>query len=97
VAIGVLEEDYSSAWASLLPIFVIAKKHGTTIEVTNSSKLNSLMKYHPFSILKIGHIILCMQGFIFITDLDLNMEDYHIQLGADVQNLCKIIFPMGKI
>ena len=41
VEIGVLEEDYTSEWAS--PIFAIAKKNGTIRVVSDFRKLNSLL------------------------------------------------------
>jgi hypothetical protein len=37
VDIGVLEEDYSSEWASMCPSFAIPKKNGAIIVVTNFS------------------------------------------------------------
>jgi hypothetical protein len=39
-----------------------------------------------------------MEGFTFVSTLDLNMGYYHIKLDADAQKLCTIIFPlqMGK-
>jgi hypothetical protein len=43
VDIGVLEEDYSSEWAS--PSFAIPKKNGTIRVVTNFRKLNLLLKH----------------------------------------------------
>jgi hypothetical protein len=42
VDIGVLEEDYSSEWAS--PSFAIPKKNGIIIVVTDFRKLNLLLK-----------------------------------------------------
>jgi hypothetical protein len=42
VDIGVLEEDYSSEWASLS--FVIPKENGTIRFVTDIRKLNLLLK-----------------------------------------------------
>jgi hypothetical protein len=42
VDIGVLEEDYSSEWAS--PSFAIPKKNGTIRVVTDFRKLNLLLK-----------------------------------------------------
>jgi hypothetical protein len=42
VDIGVLEEDYSSEWAS--PSFAIPKKNGTIRLVTDFRKLNILLK-----------------------------------------------------
>jgi Reverse transcriptase (RNA-dependent DNA polymerase) len=96
VDIGVLEEDYTSEWAS--PSFAIAKKNGTISVVSDFRKLNSLLQRHPFPIPKIGHMIKYMEGFTFTfaTALDLNMGYYHINLDADAQKLCTIIFPWGK-
>jgi hypothetical protein len=51
VDIGVLEEDYSSEWAS--PSFEIPKKNGTVRVVTDFRKLNLLLKRHPFPVQKI--------------------------------------------
>jgi hypothetical protein len=50
VDIGVLEEDYSSEWASPLPSFAIPKKNrsSTIIIVTDFRKLNLLLKRHSF-------------------------------------------------
>jgi hypothetical protein len=94
VDIGVLEEDYTSEWAS--PSFAISKKNGTIRVVSDFRKLNSLLKRHPFPIPKIGDIIRSMEGFTFATSLDLNMGYYHIKLDADAQRLCTIIFPWGN-
>ena len=94
VDIGVLEEDYTSEWAS--PTFAIAKKNGTIRVVSDFRKLNALLKRHPFPIPKIGDMIRSMEGFTFATALDLNMGYYHIKLDADAQKLCTIVFPWGK-
>jgi hypothetical protein len=48
VDIGVLEEDYSSEWASLFPSFAIPKKNGTIRVVTDFRKLSLFLK-HPIS------------------------------------------------
>jgi hypothetical protein len=48
VDIGVLEEDYSSEWASITPSFEIPKKNGastTTRNDTDFRKLNLLLKH----------------------------------------------------
>jgi hypothetical protein len=66
VDIGVLEEDYSSEWASSFPSFAITKKNGrsTTRVVTDFRKLTLLLKCHPFSFPKIGKadMIRSMEG-----------------------------------
>jgi hypothetical protein len=58
VDIGVLEEDYSSEWASEFSSFAIPKKIGTIRVVTDFRKLNLLLKFvcHPFTIPKIGKL-----------------------------------------
>jgi hypothetical protein len=45
VDIGVLEEDYSSEWASLFSSFAIPKKNGTIRVVTDFRKLYLLLKH----------------------------------------------------
>jgi hypothetical protein len=44
VDIGVLEEEYSSEWASLFPIFANPKKIRTISVVIDFRKLNLLLK-----------------------------------------------------
>jgi hypothetical protein len=100
VGVGVLEEDYSSEWAS--PSFAISKKNGTIRFVTDFRKLSLLlnMQCHPLPIPKIEQrdIIRSMEGFIFASALALNIGYYHIKLDAYAQKLCTIVFPwyMGK-
>jgi hypothetical protein len=60
VDIGVLEEDFTSEWAS--PSFAIAKKHETKRVVSDFRKLNSLLQHHPFPVPKIGDMIRSMEG-----------------------------------
>jgi hypothetical protein len=43
VGIGVLEEDYSSEWASILPIFAITMKNATIRIVKNFNKVKLLI------------------------------------------------------
>jgi hypothetical protein len=59
VDIGVLEEDYTSEWAS--PTFAIAKKNGTIRVVSDFRKINSLLQRHPFPIPKNGVMISSME------------------------------------
>jgi hypothetical protein len=95
VDIGVLEEDYSSEWASVFPSFAIPKKNGTIRAVTDFRNLNLLLKRRPFPIPKIGKadMIRSMEGFTFASALDLNTGYYHIKLDADAQKLCTSVFP----
>jgi hypothetical protein len=95
--IGVLEEDYSSEWASISPSFAIPKKNGaSTIRVvTDFRKLNLLLKctISPIFYSKDWDMICSMEGFTFASALDLNMGYYHIKLDADAQKVCTIVFP----
>ena len=59
VDIGVLEEDYSSEWAS--PTFAIPKNNGTIRVVSDFRKFNSLLKRHPFPIPEIGDMVRSME------------------------------------
>jgi hypothetical protein len=60
VDIGVLEEDYSSEWATRIPSFAIPKKNGTTRVVTDFRKLKLVLKCHPFPIPIIGDMVRSM-------------------------------------
>jgi hypothetical protein len=65
VDIGVLEEDYSSGWAS--PSFSITKMNGTIRVVTDfrNDSNQPIVKRHPFPIPKIGDMIRLMVGISF--------------------------------
>jgi hypothetical protein len=95
VDVGVLEEDYFSDWAPVLPSFAIPKKNGTIRVVTDLRTLNLNLK-HPnqlFPIPNIGDMIHSMEGFTFASAFDLNMGYYHNKLDADAQHSCTIVFP----
>jgi hypothetical protein len=55
------------------------------------------MQCYPFPIPNIGDtdMIRSMEGFTFVSALDLNIGYYHIKLyhEADSQKLCTIVFP----
>jgi len=51
VNIGVLEEDYTSEWAS--STFAFPRKNGTIRVVSDFRKLNFFLKCHPFPLPKI--------------------------------------------
>jgi hypothetical protein len=85
VDIGVLEEDYSSEWASL--IFETPKKIGTIRIVNNFRNLSLLMKHSvlPIYYSKIGDMFRPMEWFTSNTASELNMSYHHIKLDADSQ------------
>ena len=45
---------------------------------------------------KINEMLLKVEGFHYVTSLDLNMGYYHTRLSKNSSNLCKIIIPWGK-
>jgi hypothetical protein len=102
--IGVLEEDYSSEWASSHLSFTIPKKNGavTIRVVTDFRKLNLLLKRYistnSYSKDGDGDMIRSMEGFTFASALDLNLGYYNIKLDTDAQKVCTIVFSwqMGK-
>jgi hypothetical protein len=57
VDIGVLEEDYTSEWAS--PTFAISEKNETIRVVSDCRKLNSLLKHQPFPKPKVQRLGIC--------------------------------------
>jgi hypothetical protein len=89
VGIGNLEEDYSSEGAS--PNLQLLRKRDDKKNefVTNFREVNLLLKCHPFSLSKIGEMILSLEGFIFAEVLDLNMGNYYIKLDAKTQKLVR--------
>ncbi len=50
----------------------------------------------PFPIPKISTVLQELEGFTFVTALDLNMGYYTIRLDPDASKICTIIFPWGK-
>ncbi len=49
-----------------------------------------------FLIPTISSVLQEIEGFIYITALDLNMGYYTIRLDPDTQQICMIILPWGK-
>jgi hypothetical protein len=77
VDIGVLEEDYSSEWAPLVPTFAIPKKNGTIRVVTDFRKNRTQLIVKMYSIthfrfqrLDIMDMIRSMEGLTFASELD---------------------------
>jgi hypothetical protein len=74
VDIGVLEEEYSSEWASIFPSFVFPKKNGT-IRVVNDFRKNRtqlIVETSTISYSKDWETILIrsVEGFTFASALD---------------------------
>jgi hypothetical protein len=97
VDIAILEEDYTSEWASQhyqspkrmepLELFLISEKY-FSIPVSN---------VNPFLYSKDWDMIRSMELFTYATALDLNLGYYHTyQIVCLFPGLFTVIFPWGK-
>jgi hypothetical protein len=100
VEFRVLQEDYSSEWASLFPSFAIPKKNRTIrqyelLPISGSSSYCWNIECQPFPTPKIGKVdmVCSMEGSTSASALYLKMGYYHIKIDADAQTLCAIVFP----
>ena len=57
--------------------------------------MNKQLNSKPYLMPKINEMLFKLEGFQYATSLDLNMVYYHIQLGQNSSNLCKIVIPWG--
>ncbi len=94
VKLGVLERQPASEWAS--PLFIIPKKNGTVHFLSNFGEVKKRLIRKPFPIPKISAVLQELEGFTFVTSLDLNMGYYTIRLDPDASRICTFIFPWGK-
>jgi hypothetical protein len=94
IKLGVLERQSASEWAS--PSFIIPKKNRTVCFLSDFWEVNKRLIRKPFPIPKISTVLQELEGFTFVTALDLNMGYYTIRLNPDASRICTIIFPWGK-
>src|SRR5687767_7920151 len=69
---GILRKINRSEWAC--PMFTISKPDGSLQSLADLRELNKRIKRHPFPIPKIQGMLHKLEGFMFATSLDLNME-----------------------
>jgi hypothetical protein len=79
--LGVLERQPASEWA--LPSFIIPKKDQTVRFLSDFWEVNKRLVRKPFPIPKINTVLQDMEGFSYVTTLDLNMSYYTIRLDPD--------------
>ncbi len=94
VKLGVLERQPASKWAS--PSFIMPNKNRTVCFLSNFWEVNKRLIRKPFPIPKISTVLQELEGFTFVTALDLNMGYYTIRLDPDASRICTVIFPWGK-
>src|SRR5210317_31283 len=73
---GILKKCNNSEWAA--PMFSISKPDDTLRSIADFQELNKRIKRKPFPIPKIQDMLHNLQGFQWVTSLDLNMGYYHI-------------------
>ena len=94
VEMGVLREINDSPWA--FPSFFIPKKHGKVRFVTDFRKLNHCAIRKPYPIPKMVDLMQQLDGFHFVSTLDLSMGYYALPLDKYSQRICTVTFPWGK-
>ena len=94
IKLGVLKKVNISEWAT--PTFIIPKKDNTVRFISDFRELNKRIKRKPYPIPKIQDLLLKLEGFRYVTSLDLNMGYYHIKLDPFSKHLCTIVLPWGK-
>jgi hypothetical protein len=91
IAIEVLKWQPSSKWAS--PSFIIPKKDHTVRTILDFRELNKHIVCKSYPIPKISTTLQELEGFTYVTTLDLNMGYYTIRLDPTAAEMCTIIFP----
>jgi hypothetical protein len=71
------------------------KKDGSVRFISDFRKLNEWIIRSPHPIPKIQDMLHKLEGFMYATSLDLNMDYYHIKLNPDAQKHCTIITQWG--
>jgi len=103
VGIRVLKRQTSSECAS--PTFIIPKKDLTVHTISDFWELNKRIVRSPYSIPKISTTLQEpqisttlqeLEGFTYVTALDLNMGYYTIRLDPRAVEMFTAIFPWGK-
>ncbi len=94
VLIGVMKWQPYSQWAS--PSFIIPKKDLTVRTISDFRELNKRIVRKPYPIPKISTTLQELEGFTYLTALDLNMGYYTIRLDPMASKMCTIIFLWGK-
>ena len=64
--------------------------------ISDFRELNKRIVRKPYPIPKISTTLQEMEGFSYVTALDLNMGYYTIRLDPEASEICTIIFPWGK-
>jgi len=95
VEAGVLRKVNRSEWGA--PEFITAKKDGSVRFISDFRELNKRIHRKPFPIPRIQDMLLKLEGFQFVTSLDLNMGYDDIELSPRSRELCTIVYNFHEI
>ena len=76
--------------------FIIPKKDSTVRTIADFRELNKCIVRKPYPIAKISATLQELEGFTYVTAIDLNMGYYTIRLDPAASEMCTIIFPCRK-
>ena len=94
VEFGILRPIFRSRWAA--PSMAMVKSNGNVRIVTDFRALNERLVRHPYPMPKLANLFQRMEGFDYISALDLSLGFYHVGLSEQAQEMCTTVFPWGK-
>ena len=91
--LGVLRRTSPTGWAS--PSFIIPKKNGEVRVVTDYREVNKRLERRPYPLPTISELLHRIDGFDYVTALDLSMGYYHLPLSRESQRIAATVLPWG--
>jgi Reverse transcriptase (RNA-dependent DNA polymerase) len=94
VRASTITPSLSSEWAA--PTFFIPKPNGELRMVTDFHQLNQQLIRHPHPLLKMEDIFQQLDGFDYVSMMDLSDGFYHFGLSKRMKKICTMVVPWGK-
>ena len=92
VKLGVLKEANNSEWGA--PSFAQPKPKTNRVRLLSDFlNFNRQLKRKPYPMPKFCKMLLNLEGFQYVTSLELKVGFYHIRLSDQAINICTIILP----
>jgi hypothetical protein len=77
-------------------MLTISKPDQLLSSLADLRELTKRIKRKPFPISKINDLMKNLEGFYFVTSLDLYMGDYHVGLTTYASSLFNVVLPWDK-